>query len=323
MSISDLVASLKAAIGLGSSRKREALRTKVEALQGISLFKDLDGRSLERLAEEAFFIDYEPGSVLVEEGHKHGLSMFVIVSGCVRWETRAGKSGDLKAGKVVGEMSVIDNQPRSATVKAVEQTRCIQLTRDKVLKLMNKHGAIATGLAIALAAKLRETNQSVAAPAAPAPAPSPAVPAASQNGHPPSSQPADAAKDGAAGEPKGYKQQAQDALLAAFSTLYTMKAMTRFSVAILGCPVEGLSEQAQGIIRMGDVKAVLLPAGRAGMRVAADAAGDFTLHVFTPETGQPVRFGPVGLDPGQDCRLEIAGGAVSLTRDGERISRID
>lgn len=314
MGLSDLIGSLKAAIGFGPGRNREALQTKMDALKGISLFQDLDDRSLERLAEEAFFIDYEPGAVLVEEGHKHGLSMFVIVSGGVKWETKAGKSGELKAGKVVGEMSVIDNQPRSATVTAIEQTRCIQLTRDKVIKLMNKHGAIATGLAIALASKLRETNRNVSTPAQPLAA----AAASAVNGASAASEAASAA----APAPAGYKQQAQDALLSAFSALYTMKAMTRFSVAILGCPVEGLSEQAQGLIRMGDVKAILLPAGRAGMRVAADVPGEFTLHVFTPEAAAPTRFGPVNLAPDQDCLLEI-GRTVSLTRDGEPIQRLD
>lgn len=318
MGLSDLIHSLKAAIGLGSGRNREALQTKVDALKGISLFQDLDERSLERLAEEAFFIDYEPGAILVEEGHKHGLSMFVIVSGVVKWETRAGKSGDLKAGKVVGEMSVIDNQPRSATVKATEHTRCIQLTRDKVIKLMNKHGAIATGLAIALASKLRETNQAVA-PLAPAAA----IAVTTAAGVPVNGASAASAAAVAEAHEKGYKQQAQDMLLSAFNSLYTMKAMTRFSVAVLGCPVEGVSEQTRGVIRMGDVKAILLPAGRAGMRVAADAAGEFTLHVFTPDAPEPARFGPVDLAPGQDCRLEIGGATISLTRDGQTIQRVD
>lgn len=315
MSLSDLIETLKSALGLGSGRNREALQTKMDALKGIGLFQDLDERSLQRLAEEAFFIDYEPGAILVEEGHKHGLSMFVIVSGAVKWETQAGKSGELKSGKVVGEMSVIDNQPRSATVTATAQTRCIQLTRDKVLKLMNKHGAIATGLAIALAGKLRETNQATTAPAL---APAQASPAsiAPLNGAGPATAPAPVpAAD------KGYKQQAQDALLSAFSSLYTVKAMTRFSVAVLGCPVEGRSDQAQGLIRMGDVKAILLPAGRAGMQVAADAAGEFTLHVFTPDAPGPVRYGPVDLAPGEDCRLRIDHGAVSLIRGGQTIRR--
>ncbi len=317
MGLSDLIHSLKSAIGLGSSRNREALQTKVDALKGISLFQDLDERSLERLAEEAFFIDYEPGAVLVEEGHKHGLSMFVIVSGAVKWETRAGKRGELKAGKVVGEMSVIDNQPRSATVSSLEHTRCIQLTRDKVIKLMSKHGAIATGLAIALASKLRETNQ-----AAQAPAPPQQAAAAPVNGAG-ATAPSTSTATPQPTQEKGYKQQAQDMLLSAFSSLYTMKAMTRFSVAVLGCPVEGLSDQARGVIRMGDVKAILLPAGHAEMRVAADSSGEFTLHVFTPDASGPARFGPVDLAPGEDCRLEISGDTVSLTRDGQTIRPVN
>jgi hypothetical protein len=316
----EMATNLLSKLGMGSGRDREALRTKVDALTGISLFKGLDERSLERLAEEAFFINYEPGGVLVEEGHKHGLSMFVIVSGSVKWQTQAGKSGELKAGKVVGEMSVIDSQPRSATVTAIEPTRCIQLTRDKVLKLMNANSAIATGLAIALATKLRETNQSQ--PTAP-PAPPAGAAATSSNGSGASKAEGAAATEAHEGGAKGYKQQAQDVMLSTFNTLYTVKAMTRFSVAVLGCPVEGVSPEAAGVVRMGDVKAVFLPAGRAKMQVAAERAGSFTLHVFTPGGAGAAKFGPVELTPGQDCRLDIAGGAISLTRDGESMPRTD
>jgi hypothetical protein len=73
-------------------------------------------------------------------------------------------------------------------------------------------------------------------------------------------------------------------------------------------------------IRVGDVKALFFPAGEpVGMRIDATESGSFTLDVFTPYAAGPYHFGPVPADPGDNIRLTLAGGEISLLRCGTRV----
>src|SRR5882724_10083557 len=92
--------------------------------------------------------------------------------------------------------------------------------------------------------------------------------------------PARAVMAAPAGE--GMKAQMHSKLLDMFQSLYAVRALTRFSVAVLGCPVEGAAFNIVNQIRVGAVKALFFPADEAvDMRIAAGEPGCFTLHVFT------------------------------------------
>ena len=70
--------------------------------------------------------------------------------------------------------------------------------------------------------------------------------------------------------------------------------MTRFSVAVLGCPVEGAAANAIDEIRIGETKIFLLPADEpVDLAISAYGDGHFNLNVFHPDSPQPVRFGPI------------------------------
>jgi len=110
----------------------------------------------------------------------------------------------------------------------------------------------------------------------------------------------------------------QQALLQTFESLYMLKALTRFSVAVLGCPVEGAASNVVEEIRVGDVKALLFPAEEAvELDIAAYEAGSFTLHVFVPTRRGPLRFGPVPIRPEDRFQLSLRGTSIAL-RHGDR-----
>jgi hypothetical protein len=74
-----------------------------------------------------------------------------------------------------------------------------------------------------------------------------------------------------------------------FQSLYTLKALSRFPVAVLGCSVEGTSSNTVDEIRVGDVKAIFFPAGEAvDMKVAPTAAGSFSLGSMSSRLAAPV-----------------------------------
>ncbi|MBM3734466.1 MAG: cyclic nucleotide-binding domain-containing protein [Acidobacteria bacterium] len=299
-----------------------------QLLQRVDYFKGLDGKALDRLADAAILRNYPAGEVIVKQGET-GLGLYVITRGRVRVEKEMPngqpplKLNELptKETSAFAEMAVIDNQPRSATVRSIEETECILLTRDSMTKLMQKYPEIAVGIARDLAQKLRAANDLLAATGQKGNAPAPAAGAA-----PPSPAPPPAA-EGTTDAPKaesngnapaeGFKASAQKTLLSVFDRLYTMKALTKFSVAVIGCPVEGVAADSIGEIRLGEVKAVILPSrSKTGLRLQALESGEFTLDVLRPEGGGPIRFGPMPLDPGEDCRLDLSSGEPMLYRNG-------
>jgi hypothetical protein len=225
---------------------------------------------------------------------------------------------ELGAEQFFGEMSLLDNKPRSATCTSLEDAECVLLTRDSFVKLMNKYPEIPIRMARVIAERLRLANEKLAAAPPPqaaaaqpqqtasAPgtaAPGVAPPAASANGASAPVAPPD-------GSTKG---KIQKTLLDTFSSLYTLKALTRFSVAVIGCPVEGSAVNAFDRFQVGDVKVIVLPSGQPSeLRIAATEAGEFTLHVFMPHLGEPVAFGPVTIHPERDAFCRLDGSAVSL-----------
>jgi hypothetical protein len=99
-------------------------------------------------------------------------------------------------------------------------------------------------------------------------------------------------------------------MLALFDDLYAMRVFTRFSVAMLGCPVEGSTPSLLAEIRVGDVKALVVPSDAAvEIRIAAREAGAFTLNVLTPYSA-PRRFPRRDIEPGDDVRVHLQHGAV-------------
>ena len=70
-------------------------------------------------------------------------------------------------------------------------------------------------------------------------------------------------------------------------------------------------------IRVGEVKAVFLPADEpVDMRIVASEPGRFTLHLFTPGSPSPRRWGPEAISPVDDVRLFLLEDAAELSAGG-------
>ena len=294
----------------------------IDALRRIDIFEGIrdNDRALARIAAQAERKRFEQGEVLVEQ-NKHGLGMYAIVSGHVNVEFNGTKVNDLGPGAVVAEMSLLDDKPRSATVRATEPTDTLLFTRDIFKHLVNQTPQLGLGLAKNLAERLRVANEATARGGGAAPKPDPATTEVATDavGPSPIPPPPPDSKSVEAHGP-GAKESIQKALLSAFDKLYTAKAFTRFSVAVLGCPVEGVSPFKVGEIRMGEVKAVAIRHGvDRHLDIVATESGHFTLHLYQPDCPHPARYGPTLLLPGQACRLQLTSSGPEITLDGYRI----
>ena len=101
-----------------------------DLLASVPLFSKLPKKTIDRLNRIVVEREYPPGKEIVTEG-EIGTGFFMIVDGkveVVRRQTE-GALATLKKGDYFGEMALLDGGTRSATVRTVEPTRCLALTR--------------------------------------------------------------------------------------------------------------------------------------------------------------------------------------------------
>ncbi len=134
-------------------------------LSKLEVFNFLEENDHKIVAKYLFPHDYEEGSFVFKEG-AHGGYMFFIVEGEVevikQFDNKKHTIAKLSQGRSVGEMSLIDGSPRSATVRAITTLKLIVLKREDFKKLNEEEPAIANkilmGIATLLSLSLRETN---------------------------------------------------------------------------------------------------------------------------------------------------------------------
>ncbi|MDA8312574.1 MAG: cyclic nucleotide-binding domain-containing protein [Actinomycetota bacterium] len=102
--------------------------TASEVLAKVPLFSMLSKRELEKLAKEVHDRTFPAGTVLTEED-EFGTIFTVIAEGEATVSVRGKPVRKLKEGDFFGEMGLIDRSPRSATVRADSELRCLMLTQ--------------------------------------------------------------------------------------------------------------------------------------------------------------------------------------------------
>ncbi len=131
------------------------LEGKRDLLAATELFSGADQAGLELLAERTVEVDVPAGHVLVRQGDD-GTGLFLIVSGAVRVIRGGGTVARLGPGEVVGELAVIDRQPRLAQVVTDEPTVCLALAAWDLESVIAAQPTVAMALLRVLARRLRE-----------------------------------------------------------------------------------------------------------------------------------------------------------------------
>jgi CRP/FNR family transcriptional regulator, cyclic AMP receptor protein len=108
-------------------------------LRDIGLFGGLDEESLRVIAERLPAMKVEPGSTVIEEGDS-SQEMFVVLGGELEVVKKSRDGHEVMValigpGDWFGEMSILDVQPRSATVRAVAPTLLLRITAEHVEQL--------------------------------------------------------------------------------------------------------------------------------------------------------------------------------------------
>jgi CRP-like cAMP-binding protein len=132
----------------------------VRALHGVSL------NGLSALASAGTARTFAPGEALMLQGGPSD-TLYIILRGRVRVELSHRdllepiEVAELEAGEVVGEMGMLDRQPRSASVIAVEETETVELAAAQLEVVLQNHPEVTRALAGVLSRRLRDTDQMV------------------------------------------------------------------------------------------------------------------------------------------------------------------
>ncbi len=131
---------------------------KVLFLKSVGLFSRIPGEDLARIAGIAQEVNFEQGQLIIQED-EIGDSMFLIIEGEVAVLRLAKELSRLGGRESFGEMALLDNEPRSATITAVSDVTCLKIEREEFYELMSEKIEIAHGIIRMLTNRLREANE--------------------------------------------------------------------------------------------------------------------------------------------------------------------
>jgi len=130
----------------------------VDLLRRVPLFSDLDDHELEQIAPSFKERTFDAGAVIAEEG-KGGVGFFVIEDGTAKITVRGKERATVGPGGYFGEIALIDDGPRTATVTAEGELRCYGLTSWEFRPLVEANSTIAWKLLQAMAKMFRASQR--------------------------------------------------------------------------------------------------------------------------------------------------------------------
>ncbi|WAP70688.1 cyclic nucleotide-binding domain-containing protein [Jiella pelagia] len=137
------------------------LKSEIDLLRAVPLFAGIEPSRLKLIAYTAETVMYREGQVLCRQGEQ-GDAAFVLMEGEADVSI-AAETGDfvvarLKTGDVVGEISILCDVPRTATVTAKTRVSALRVRKEAFLQLVRQFPEVAAEVMRGLAERLSHTN---------------------------------------------------------------------------------------------------------------------------------------------------------------------
>jgi CRP/FNR family transcriptional regulator/CRP/FNR family cyclic AMP-dependent transcriptional regulator len=133
---------------------------KIDRLEEVSLFQGCSRRQLRHIARIAETFDAPPGMPLARTGEP-GNQFFLILDGTARVEVSPEKHSQLHPGDYFGEMSLLDGEPRSATVIAETPMRVLVISRRNFNTLLGEVPGLIQNILVTLSKRVRRAEGAV------------------------------------------------------------------------------------------------------------------------------------------------------------------
>jgi len=131
----------------------------MEKLKGL-FFQELSPEEQEKVLEIFETVSFPRGSIILKEG-EWGEEVYILKEGHARVTKKGKFIAELGAGSVIGEMSPIDEMPRSATVILTEDSKLYRITKEQFLKLLEEHPKVAISILRTLSRRLRQIDDMI------------------------------------------------------------------------------------------------------------------------------------------------------------------
>src|SRR5215510_7236130 len=144
------------------SAEMNNLSDEAQSLARVPLFKRLDAKELERLAEEVDQVNYQAGETIFHE-HDRGDALYILEEGSVRiWvmdeDVNEVTLAELKPGDFFGELAVLDRGERSSSATAITDIHLHRLSSDDFQQFLIEHPDASIDVICEIGARMRQTN---------------------------------------------------------------------------------------------------------------------------------------------------------------------
>ena len=134
------------------------LKNSLKHLRYSPLFSSCSSKDLERIAKAGNRVSVAKGKTLIKQGDP-GKEAFIILSGKATVKRGDKKLATIGTGSVVGELSLLDHGPRSATVVCDTECELLVISRGNFLRLTDKVPALTHKLLGSLSMRIRDLDR--------------------------------------------------------------------------------------------------------------------------------------------------------------------
>jgi len=147
------------------TRMSQVSKDQYGILTGTDLFASLDAESLEKLYQSSRPLSFKKNTVLMSEGET-GESMYIIKGGSVKIYVSDGEGHEIilgveGPGRYIGEVSLLDDQPRTASAITLERTDVMAISKASFLACVEKNPDISLIVIRAMTRRLRRATDTI------------------------------------------------------------------------------------------------------------------------------------------------------------------
>ncbi|HEV7995457.1 MAG TPA: cyclic nucleotide-binding domain-containing protein [Stellaceae bacterium] len=143
-----------------------SLKQEFELLRRVPIFAEIEPSRLKLLAFMSERVGYDPGKIVVRQGDPADAAYLIIDGHAeVVAETPAGPVilATLGANEIVGEMGILCNMPRNATVRAEDRLIALRISKESFMRMLREFPNISISIMQELAHRLEASNNQLRA----------------------------------------------------------------------------------------------------------------------------------------------------------------
>ncbi|MFM8870109.1 MAG: Crp/Fnr family transcriptional regulator [Actinomycetota bacterium] len=135
-----------------------SLKASLQHLRNVPLFSSCSNKELERIAKAADEVNVKAGTLIVDQGQT-GREAYILLKGVAVVRRNGKKVTSLSEGSVIGELSLLDHGPRTASVSAETDCALLVISQRNLYGVIDKVPSVAHKLLSALATRIRDLDR--------------------------------------------------------------------------------------------------------------------------------------------------------------------